>query len=154
MRRAFSFVLGTVAGIVAITLLEGRGGVIGSIAAKQGPAAGSAGHGRKPASRSGSSAAHRYPVTPETVAGALVNFGYGEISVQVEVAGGRITRVAVSRFKTLDSYSTQIGQYAIPVLGKEVLAAQGLPIRVISGATYTSEGYASSVYSALKKIKG
>jgi uncharacterized protein with FMN-binding domain len=40
----------------------------------------------------------------------------------------------------------------IPVLRQEVLAAQGVGVNAISGATYTTEAYLYSVESALTKL--
>jgi uncharacterized protein with FMN-binding domain len=47
--------------------------------------------------------------------------------------------------------SAEITQYATPVLRTEVIHAQSARIDVISGATFTSEAYAESVYDALRQ---
>ena len=45
----------------------------------------------------------------------------------------------------------QINAYAIPTLNREVLAADSAHIDMVSGATYTSQGYVGSLQSALDK---
>jgi uncharacterized protein with FMN-binding domain len=45
----------------------------------------------------------------------------------------------------------QINGYAVPVLTQETLTAQSASIDSVSGATYTSEGYITSLQSALDK---
>ncbi|HEY2578498.1 MAG TPA: FMN-binding protein [Streptosporangiaceae bacterium] len=87
-----------------------------------------------------------------SVVGSTVNFGYGTIAVRVTVAGGRIASVSVARLSTLEPTSQQISSQAIPVLRSEVLAAQSVSINAVSGATYTSEGYARSVQAALDAL--
>jgi len=85
-------------------------------------------------------------------AGALVPYGYGELSVTVTVRGNQITNVTVPVLRTADPMSERISQQAIPVLRSEVLAAHGAGIHGVSGATYTSEAYARSIQSALDKL--
>ncbi len=47
----------------------------------------------------------------------------------------------------------QINSYAIPELNQEALAAGNANIDIVSGATYTSDGYIQSLQSALDKLK-
>jgi uncharacterized protein with FMN-binding domain len=44
---------------------------------------------------------------------------------------------------------TQINAYAIPVLDREAVSTGGAKVDMVSGATYTSRGYISSLQSAL-----
>jgi uncharacterized protein with FMN-binding domain len=85
--------------------------------------------------------------------GTLEQYGYGELSVRVTMAGGKITDVSVAKLQTADTYSQQLASYVIPILRREVLAAQSARINGLSGATYTSEAYAYSVQSALDKLR-
>jgi uncharacterized protein with FMN-binding domain len=48
--------------------------------------------------------------------------------------------------------SARISQAAGPRLRQEALSAQSANIDVVSGATYTSEGYAQSLQGALDQI--
>jgi uncharacterized protein with FMN-binding domain len=84
--------------------------------------------------------------------GTLEQYGYGELSVKVSVSGGRIVAASVASLQTAESYSQQLAQQAIPTLQNEVLSAQSAQISAVSGATYTSEAYASSVQAALTKL--
>jgi hypothetical protein len=49
------------------------------------------------------------------------------------------------------SRSQEISQVVGPLLRSEALAAQSASIDVVSGATYTSNGYAQSLQSALDR---
>lgn len=90
--------------------------------------------------------------TSHSATGALEQYGYGEISVTISVENGRIVNAKVASLQTNDSFSQSVAEEAIPVLKNEVLDAQGAKISAVSGATYTSEGYAASVQSALDKL--
>jgi hypothetical protein len=84
--------------------------------------------------------------------GKPVQYGYGVVSVKVTVRGNHIVDVAVASLQTPDPTSQSITDQAIPYLKSEVLSAQGARINAVSGATYTSEGYAYSLQSALDKL--
>jgi uncharacterized protein with FMN-binding domain len=84
--------------------------------------------------------------------GASEQYGYGVISVTVTVDNQRITNVSVANLQVAESYSQSIAQQVIPMLKRQVLAAQSPNINGISGATYTAEAYATSVQSALNKL--
>lgn len=87
-----------------------------------------------------------------TAVGAQENYGYGTMSVKVTIGQHRIVGLAVQSLQTLESYSQQLEQYAVPILQAEVLKAQGIKISAVTGATYTSEAYAYSIQSALNKL--
>ncbi len=55
--------------------------------------------------------------------GTLEQYGYGELSVRVTMAGGRITDVSLAKLQTADTYSQQLASYVIPILRHEVLHA-------------------------------
>jgi uncharacterized protein with FMN-binding domain len=88
----------------------------------------------------------------KSATGAVVQYGYGELSVTVTVRGSQITDVSVPLLRTAEPYSQQLAQQVIPMLKSEVLAAHGAQIHGVSGATYTSEAYARSIQSALDKL--
>jgi uncharacterized protein with FMN-binding domain len=87
-----------------------------------------------------------------TATGKAANYGYGEIAVTVTLQNGRIVSSKVTRLLTAESYSQQLAQAAIPILTREVLSVQSAHIAAVSGATYTSEGYAYSLQSALDTL--
>jgi uncharacterized protein with FMN-binding domain len=79
-------------------------------------------------------------------------FGYGELAVRVTVTGSRITNVTVPALQTAEPFSQQLSEQAIPLLRSQVLAADGASINGVSGATFTSEAYATSLQAALDKL--
>ena len=56
------------------------------------------------------------------------------------------------RSPSTDRHSSQISQYALPTLISETLQAQSAQISSVSGATFTSQGYLSSLQSALDQV--
>ena len=74
---------------------------------------------------------------------------FGDVQVQAVVSGGKLTNVIVLQVPDRGGYEDQIVQVAVPELKSEALSAQSANIDVVSGATYTSQGYAESLQSAL-----
>jgi uncharacterized protein with FMN-binding domain len=74
---------------------------------------------------------------------------YGDVQVQITLVKGRITDVKALQLPFDRARSQLISQEAGPYLRTEVLNAQSANIDTVSGATYTSEGYAASVQHAL-----
>ncbi|MEV7216217.1 FMN-binding protein [Kitasatospora cineracea] len=89
----------------------------------------------------------------QTVTGSAVNTRYGPVQVKVTVAGGKISKIDVVQYPTRDRRDQEINSSAIPQLNQEALAAQSADIDVVSGATYTSDGYTRSLQSALDQVK-
>lgn len=83
------------------------------------------------------------------VAGDTVATPYGPVQVQVDVTGSTITDVTVLQYPDRDGHSVSINQYALPQLINQTLDAQSGDISMVSGATYTSQGYLESLQSAL-----
>jgi hypothetical protein len=88
------------------------------------------------------------PARPRTVLGQPENNPYGVVQVRLTLTGARITDVQAVQLPS-GGRSSEIAAYAAPRLRSEVLAAQSASIDSVSGASYTSEGYAQSVQSAL-----
>ena len=84
--------------------------------------------------------------------GPLENYSFGKMAVKVTIANNRIVGLSIASLQTLESYSQQLEQYAVPILKSEVLAAQSTKVYAVSGATYTSEAYAYSIQGALDKL--
>ena len=74
---------------------------------------------------------------------------YGNVQVQVVISGGKITSVKTIQYPNGHQQSVFINSQALPLLEQEVLQAQSARINIIGGATFTSQGYAQSVQSAL-----
>jgi uncharacterized protein with FMN-binding domain len=86
-----------------------------------------------------------------TVDGAVEQTRYGPVQVRVVVRSGRIADVQVVQAPQDNPRSAQINAYAAPLLRSEALKAQSASIDVVSGATYTSDGYDASLQSALSQ---
>lgn len=76
---------------------------------------------------------------------------YGPVQVQVTVKNGAVADVAATTYPMSSPVDAQINSYAIPQLNSEAASAGSANIDMVSGATYTSEGYLSSLQSALNK---
>jgi uncharacterized protein with FMN-binding domain len=85
-----------------------------------------------------------------TWTGKAVGEPWGPFQVQVVVSGGSIVKVAVVESPS-DRRSTRINSQAVPLLTQSVMASQGAGVDAVSGATWTSESYATSLQSALDK---
>lgn len=81
--------------------------------------------------------------------GVVVDTRYGPVQVQVQISDGSLTEVAVVQYPDGDRKSLRINQRALPTLRQEALTAQSANVDTVSGATYTSDGYAQSLQSAL-----
>ncbi|MGN6522090.1 MAG: FMN-binding protein [Actinomycetes bacterium] len=88
-----------------------------------------------------------------TVTGNAIDTRYGPVQVQLTMTAGRITAVRVLQYPTHDGRDIQINNYALPVLIQETTQAQSANIDMVSGATFTSDGYIQSLQSALDKTK-
>lgn len=87
-----------------------------------------------------------------TVAGQDVVTKFGDVQVSLTLKGGRITDVQWLKLPLDRPRSRYISQTAAPILRSEVLKAQSAKINLVSGATYTSDAWASSVQSALSHV--
>ncbi len=92
--------------------------------------------------------------TPSTqvIDGKVVNTRYGPVQVEITVKNGKLTDVQALQLPSDRQYSAEISQYVQPYLRREALQAQSANIDLISGATYTSDGYARSLQSALRQV--
>ncbi len=98
-----------------------------------------------------SSGASTPATTAKSYTGNAVQTPYGPVEVKITVRSGKIVGVTAVEYPTTDPRDAQINAYAIPALDSEATVAQSAKIDVVSGATYTSEGYISSLQSALDK---
>lgn len=113
----------------------------GRTAAPGGPA----GSGARPSSRSRPTAT---ALPTRSVLGRAEDVSYGTVQVRVTLHGSRVVDVTAVQLPS-GGRSSDIAAYAAPRLRAEVLTAQSAQIDVVSGASYTSDGYARSVQSAL-----
>lgn len=127
--------------------------------ATSGSGSSASGTSRSGTSGSGSSSASAAPsATPKpssatsvakTYTGSAVDTRFGPVQVQITVQNGTITAVNATEYPQNDPRDQQINSYAIPQLNQEALTAKNANIDMVSGATYTSDGYISSLQSAL-----
>ena len=84
-----------------------------------------------------------------TVTGSAADTRWGPVQVQITVDGGQVTAVEVVDYPDSERRDQQINARALPILVSETLDAQSSDVDMVSGATYTSEGYVTSLQSAL-----
>lgn len=82
------------------------------------------------------------------VTGQAFDVGYGTVQVRITVRGHKILDVTALSLPS-GGHSSDISSFAGPQLRQEALTAQSAHIDAVSGATYTSSGYAQSLQSAL-----
>lgn len=85
--------------------------------------------------------------------GSASNTRFGVVQVSITVSNGKITAVNNLQMPDTDQRSAQISVSAGPELQNQALAAQSANIDGVSGATYTSQGYAESLQSAIDAAK-
>lgn len=86
-----------------------------------------------------------------TFTGPVIQTPYGPVQVAVAEEKGRITDVKALQLPTEHPQSMFISERAAPLLRSEALEAQSAEINILTGATFTSEGFASSLQKALLK---
>lgn len=84
-----------------------------------------------------------------TVTGTTSDTRWGPVQVRVTLASGKITAVDVIQEPDSNGRDQEINADAVPQLVSETMQAQNAQIDMVSGATYTSEGYVASLQSAL-----
>ncbi len=83
-----------------------------------------------------------------TVDGKVVKTRWGPVQVQVAIQAHKIVAVKLLKLPTgaMDQF---IAKRSIPTLIKETLKSQSAHIDIVTTATYTSNGYITSLQSAL-----
>ncbi len=104
------------------------------------------------ASGAGGSSPSRGSSTTGTYTGPVVETPYGPVQVAVAEEGGKIVDVKALQLPTEHALSQEISERVTPALRTEALQAQSAEINVVSGATFTSEGFASSLQAALRQV--
>lgn len=83
-----------------------------------------------------------------TYTGDTVSTPYGDMQVEITVEDGTITDIEWLQLPS-DHHSQEINDYAAPTLVQEGLEAQSADVDSVSGASYTSAAFKSSLQSAL-----
>ncbi len=149
MKRALVVGTGTLAGVAAVLALNPDGAATTVAGGRPASASSSTSAG----SSAGSSAASDAAGT-QTATGTVVDVGrgYGSIQVQATLENGRIVDIAALAVPQNDGRSAMISQQAVPMLVQQAVAAQSSQIAGISGASYTSSGFAESLKAALLSV--
>jgi uncharacterized protein with FMN-binding domain len=84
-----------------------------------------------------------------TFTGSAVDVSYGIVQVKITVANGKITDAQA--VQAPNGRNDRWTQMSVPVLRQRTLAAQSANINGVSGASYTSYGWYTSLVSALKQ---
>ena len=105
------------------------------------------------ATAAANAAAAAAAAAPVTYDGTVASTRYGPVQVRITVSGGAVTAAQAIAYPSNDGQSRQISNYAVPVLNQEASAAKTAKIAMVSGATYTSTGYLTSLQSALDQAK-
>jgi hypothetical protein len=87
---------------------------------------------------------------PIVVDGAVFHNRWGDVQVEATFApDGSLSSVVALRAPDDRGKSVRINEYAVPRLTQEALQVQTADVHTVSGATYTSDGYRSSLQSAI-----
>ena len=84
-----------------------------------------------------------------TFTGSAARTPYGPVQVQIVVAGGKVTSANAVAYPTGSGLDRQINGYALPILNSEAVSASSASIQMVSGASFTSQGYIGSLQSAI-----
>jgi len=88
-------------------------------------------------------------VPPASFTGSVVTTRYGNVQVKITVENGKITDAQAVQVPT--GSSDRYTQMSVPVLRERTIAAQSANIQAVSGASFTSYGWYTSLASAIAK---
>ena len=150
MRRVILAVTGTIAGLVALLSFKSHDPTV-PVAATSGTSGSSTSSSSSSRTIPGEFQSMAGPLTTgETaITGKVADTVYGPVQIQLIVKSHKIVKVAVLEQPTNTIHDIQIGEFAFPKLIGETLTAQNAKIDAVSGASYTSAGYISSLQSAV-----
>lgn len=83
-----------------------------------------------------------------TLTGSPAVTRWGTVQVAVVLAGGRISQVQVLQSPDGNRGDREVSAYVLPVLQAQTQQVQSADVDVVSGATYASESYRTSLQSA------
>lgn len=88
-----------------------------------------------------------------TYDGPAVDFKYGTAQIQIVVEGGAVVSVNPLQLPTQKGYTKRVTDFFKSDVGARVIADQGWKLSSISGATFTTKAYASSIQAALDQAR-
>jgi uncharacterized protein with FMN-binding domain len=143
MRKVVLALALTAVGLALLLSFKSRsGGSVSTVTPSTKPSASSSAHSPSSSSSTSKSASG-------TFTGTSIDTRYGPVQVQAVLSDGKLTNVNVLQVPDNGGYEDQIVSIALPELKSEALSDQSANIDVVSGATFTSQGYAQSLQSAL-----
>ena len=150
MRRVAFAIVGTIAGLVGLLSFKTHSASVAnppSAVSTTGPNT----SGATPKTGSAPSAPSVPGSSTNSLTGDVADTRWGPVQVRITVTNGKLTDVTAVEYPSENPRDQEINSYAIPALNHEALAAGSAKIDMISGATYTSQGYLESLQSALDK---
>jgi uncharacterized protein with FMN-binding domain len=106
--------------------------------------------GATPATGSTGTASATTTGSPTVVDGAVFRNRWGNVQVEATFAAdGTLTSVDAIQTPGGRGTSIQINDYAVPRLDADAVDLQSAQVHTVSGATYTSDSYRSSLQSAI-----
>lgn len=165
MRRVIFAVFGTVAGLVGLlsfktstastasapAAVSATAPTDTSAAGNQTTSIGTGSNSSSSTSGSSSTNAASSSASSKTATGNVINTRWGPVQVRIAVTNGKLSSVTAIQYPNGNPRDQEINASAIPTLTRETIAAGNAKIDMVSGATYTSLGYISSLQSALNK---
>ncbi len=156
MRRITLWLLSTVSALVLLFSYHTStsSATSTSIVAQSGTDTGSTGTGSTDSGSSSSSSGSSgdsgsSSSAAKTYTGDAVSTRFGDVQVEITVTNGKITKSSVTQVPWSNGRDQEINSYAVPILNSETVDAQSANIDMVSGATYTSNGYVGSLQSAI-----
>ncbi|MEP6762047.1 MAG: FMN-binding protein [Sporichthyaceae bacterium] len=155
MRRAVLAILSTIAGLIMLLSFKTHGAVTATgLPAPIGGSTSSAGGSSTATPTPTASAGGSSSAASSTITGDSADTRFGPVQVRITVTNGKLTDVTAINYPNGSGRDQEINAYAIPQLNQEALQAGNANIDMVSGATYTSDGYITSLQSALDRING
>ncbi|MBV1850890.1 FMN-binding protein [Catellatospora tritici] len=143
MRKIAFFLIGTVAGLVAlVSYRTSRGEALPVPAATAPPSPG-------PSGSPSASPLPSWPPGAHDVDGPVITTEFGTVQVRVVLDGPRLVDVVPLKVHDIHGHSLELNDYALPLLHDAVLAAQSAEVDTVTGATVTSQAYLTSLQAAL-----
>ena len=155
MRRAISAIAVTAAGITWLLRSQGVIDRRSETVATQGRSVAGPSSTARPDASSTTAPRVSGPSTTagrhQVVDGDTIDTRWGPVQVAAVLDGRRLVDVQVLQYPNERNRSVDINSQALPILHDEAIQAQSAHLDGVSGATYTWDGYSSSLQSALDK---
>ena len=151
MRRITTWLLSTISALVLLfSYHTSTSSGAGATVVAEGPStAGSSGSSSDSGSGSTGDGGGSAASGSTTYTGHAVMTRYGDVQVEITDENGTITKSQVTQVPWSNGRDQEINSYAVPILNSETVDAQSSDIDMVSGATFTSQGYIQSLQSAI-----